>query len=150
MTTSATPSRPLFRVHASVAVVHDDRVLVVQEAKADCRGQWNLPGGHVDHGERIPAAAARELREETELTLPIAHLVGIYTGLMSVRFAFGCDGYSNQPFAPGDEVLDVRFMRIGELTSMPDDQLQSPVMLRTILRDLSRGQKYPLEMFDGA
>jgi hypothetical protein len=41
-------------------------------------------------------------------------------------------------------------MRIGELTSMPDDQLQSPVMLRAILRDLSRGQKYPLEMFDGA
>jgi 8-oxo-dGTP pyrophosphatase MutT (NUDIX family) len=150
MTGATVQSRPLFRVHASVAIVQRERVLVVQEAKADCRGQWNLPGGHVDYAESIPAAAARELREETGLALPIAHLVGIYTGPTSVRFVFGCEGYTNQPFGPGDEVMDVRFIAIDELTAMPDDQLQSPAMLRTILGDLSRDPRYPLDMFASA
>ena len=146
MTNPTIPSRPLFRLHASVAIVQRERVLVVQEAKADCRGQWNLPGGHVDHGESIPAAAARELREETGLALPIAHLVGVYTGPNSVCFVFGCEDYSNHPFAPGDDVLDVKFIVMDELMAMRDDQLQSPAMLRTILRDVSRGRKYPLEI----
>jgi 8-oxo-dGTP diphosphatase len=52
---------------ASVVVVRDDAVLLVE--RADAPGTWCLPGGHVDHGESPSAAAARELREETGLAV---------------------------------------------------------------------------------
>lgn len=40
------------------------RYLLVQESKPLVRGTWNLPGGHVEAGETLAAAVAREVREE--------------------------------------------------------------------------------------
>jgi 8-oxo-dGTP diphosphatase len=57
---------------ASVVVVRDDAVLLVE--RADAPGTWCLPGGHVDHGESPAAAAARELAEETALAVDPAAL----------------------------------------------------------------------------
>lgn len=42
---------------------------IVMVERADGHG-WALPGGHVDLGEAVTAAAARELEEETGLALP--------------------------------------------------------------------------------
>lgn len=44
---------------------------IVMVERGDGHG-WALPGGHVDPGERPVAAAARELREETRLALPVS------------------------------------------------------------------------------
>jgi 8-oxo-dGTP diphosphatase len=41
------------------------KVLLIQRARAPFAGQWAIPGGFVDMDERIAAAAARELSEET-------------------------------------------------------------------------------------
>ncbi len=56
------PPRPILAV--STAVFRDGRALIARRAKAPWRGAFSLPGGVVEIGETLEAAAARELQEE--------------------------------------------------------------------------------------
>jgi 8-oxo-dGTP diphosphatase len=64
----------------SVAVVPalaDSRIVLVRRVDTD---QWVLPGGMIDWGETVEAAAARELAEEAGLELVgNPRLVGVYS-----------------------------------------------------------------------
>jgi len=84
------------RLGVSAAVWRDGKVLLVQRAKPPV-GIWAFPGGHVEAGERLVEAAARELREETGLTARFQGLVGLYdvirrdgAGLVSVHYVIAC------------------------------------------------------------
>jgi 8-oxo-dGTP diphosphatase len=48
-----------------VVTTTDGHVLLIERRWDPFKGRWALPGGHVDPGETIRAAAARELAEET-------------------------------------------------------------------------------------
>lgn len=57
------PERPLVGV---IAVVRrGDELLLAQRSKGIYVGRWGFPGGHVELGEGVVAAAMRELEEET-------------------------------------------------------------------------------------
>jgi len=45
------------------------RILLTQEAKPECRGQWYLPAGRIDPGESLSTAACREVLEETGMVI---------------------------------------------------------------------------------
>jgi ADP-ribose pyrophosphatase YjhB (NUDIX family) len=141
--------RPQFRLHASVLIADSSgRVLIVQEAKPQTRERWNLPGGHVEQGEGIVVGAAREMREETGLDVPLTALLGIYTSEAAVRFVF-LAALGNEPFRAGDEILDVRLIQPDDLLAMPDGELVSPAMFRQIVDDLVNGKRYPIGMIQG-
>lgn len=67
---------------AGVMVVAADtgRLLLIQRSNEDkrdpARGQWEMPGGHLDEGEHAWEAAQREWSEETGLEFPSGHLAG--------------------------------------------------------------------------
>ena len=66
-------------IHVTVAAIIESggRFLLVEE-QIDGRIVLNQPAGHLDPGESLPAAAARETLEETGYTFEPSHLVGIY------------------------------------------------------------------------
>jgi ADP-ribose pyrophosphatase YjhB (NUDIX family) len=64
------------RLRASIAVVHEGRILLVPHYNTDAGPvQWVIPGGRVTFGERLEDAARREFREETGLDALITSLL---------------------------------------------------------------------------
>ena len=60
------PSTPL--VGVSILCYEGERVLLIKRGKQPYKDHWSLPGGLVELGETLKAAAERELLEETGLT----------------------------------------------------------------------------------
>jgi 8-oxo-dGTP diphosphatase len=70
----AYPQRPFLAV--SAAIVRDGKILVVRRARAPAHGLYTLPGGVVEVGETLVEAVAREVLEETGMTIEPVALAG--------------------------------------------------------------------------
>jgi 8-oxo-dGTP diphosphatase len=66
---------------AADCVVFDraGRLLLIRRKNPPFQGQFALPGGFVEYGERMEAAALRELKEETGIDGTLIRLVGVYS-----------------------------------------------------------------------
>ncbi|XP_046645727.1 8-oxo-dGDP phosphatase NUDT18-like isoform X2 [Daphnia pulicaria] len=59
----------------AVIINEKNEILMMQEAKSSCAGQWYLPAGRVEPNESIMDAFKREVLEETGLTAEAATLL---------------------------------------------------------------------------
>lgn len=89
----------------SAVVCDDGRVLLVENAWSD---GWLPPGGNVEPGEDLRAAASREVREETGVRADVCDRVAV------VEETFACDGRT----ATGPRVA---FAARAETTVLADD-----------------------------
>ncbi|HKX03646.1 MAG TPA: NUDIX hydrolase [Methylomirabilota bacterium] len=67
------------KVVAGTIPWQDGRLLLTRRAIDPAIGKWTFPGGYVDWGETVDAAALRETWEETGLTVELGGLVGVYS-----------------------------------------------------------------------
>lgn len=66
-----------FRIGVTTLVLDGQKVLLGTRLKGRAVGTWGFPGGHVEVGEQLAAAAARELQEETGLIADAFEFVGV-------------------------------------------------------------------------
>lgn len=128
------------RVGVGVGVVihHRDRVLMVQR-RHRFPGSWSFPGGYLDFGETLYAAAMRETAEETGLTVEDPVYLGISNDQIdderhnvTVWFEARGDSADCQNNAP-DELMTVAWF--------PRDRLPAPLFPSTA--NFVRGLTYP-------
>ncbi|MGB5260732.1 MAG: NUDIX hydrolase [Gammaproteobacteria bacterium] len=73
------PATPAIAVDTIIELIdRPGRPIVLIERKNPPYG-WAIPGGFVDVGETLEAAAVREAREETSLDVTLRCLLGIYS-----------------------------------------------------------------------
>jgi len=137
-------------VTVAAIVERDGRFLLVEEHTA--RGQlFNQPAGHLDPGESLTRAVARETLEETACKFEPTGLLGVYQYHSSaddvtyIRFAF--TGKITGPEA--GRPLDTGIIRAVWLT--PEEirrdaaRHRSPLVMRCV-DDYLAGRGYPLDV----
>ena len=76
MTQREYPATPLVGV-GGVVVDSLGRVLVLKRGTEPMKGRWSIPGGLVELGETLQEATAREIAEETGLTVEVGAVVEV-------------------------------------------------------------------------
>jgi 8-oxo-dGTP diphosphatase len=67
------------KVAVGTIIQADERLVLVRRAIEPGYGLWVFPGGYVDRGEEVQAAAIREAKEEAGLDVRIDGLLNIYS-----------------------------------------------------------------------
>ena len=103
----------------SARIEHRGRLLLVRRGKAPSRNLWSFPGGHVEFGESLADAAAREVREEAGIEVAIDDAIDraeiIERGedggvtLHYVLVVFG-GRYVSGELAAGDDAAEARWV----------------------------------------
>jgi mutator protein MutT len=73
----AYPDRPIVGVGA-VVLCDGARVVLVRRRHEPLAGEWSLPGGVVEVGETLESAIAREILEETGLTVTVGPVIDVF------------------------------------------------------------------------
>lgn len=73
------PVTPLLTVDIIVEMTDQKNCPIVLIERKNPPYGWAIPGGFVDVGETIEAAAIREAKEETSLDVTLIELLGIYS-----------------------------------------------------------------------
>ena len=74
------------RIRVCLAVVDDGKILLVPHYETDAGAiQWTVPGGKIEFGESLQAAAVREFFEETGLQTKVLGLLHVSEVILPER-----------------------------------------------------------------
>lgn len=100
-----------------VVCLRGDEVLLIRRGTPPRLGEWSLPGGRIEPGERAVDAALRELREETGVEARILGLIDVVDGIFPeagrhyVLIDYAAEWTGGEPVA-GDDAAEAVFLPI--------------------------------------
>jgi ADP-ribose pyrophosphatase YjhB (NUDIX family) len=70
------PERPMVGVGG--VIIDQGRALLIRRGSEPLLGEWSIPGGTLELGETLEEGVARELLEETGLTVKVIELIEVF------------------------------------------------------------------------
>ena len=119
------PEQPIIGVGA--VIVDGGRVLLVRRDTEPLRGEWSVPGGMLELGERLREGVRREALEETGMEVEPGEVLDVFDSIFTdalgrtqyhyVLIDYLCRPVSGEARAGGD-VSDVRWVGVNALPAM--------------------------------
>ena len=106
---------------ASVALIHNGKVLLIQRAYAPYQHLWTLPGGRREAGESVEACAAREVNEELGLSaVGLRHVMtqSLKASTRTWRLAVFATRDFKGEIVPSDEIEAHQWIEPSQIGSM--------------------------------
>lgn len=116
------------RVGVGAITIHEGKVLLVKRGVEPARGLWAVPGGTLELGETLQECTAREMLEETGITIKVGACVYVFdfferdeNGKIKFHFVivdFAGQYLSGEPKS-ADDADDARWFAPEELRELP-------------------------------
>ena len=120
-------SFPAARVGVGAVIIRDGQVLLVKRGREPAKGLWAMPGGAVEPGETLQAAAEREILEETGVVINAGEPIFAFdliekdeTGALKFHYVIvdlRAEYISGEPVA-ADDAVDARWLKPRDLDSL--------------------------------
>jgi 8-oxo-dGTP diphosphatase len=135
------PERPIIGVGA--VIVEGSRALLVRRNTEPVRGEWSVPGGMLELGEKLRDGVRREALEETGVEVEAGEVLDVFDSIFTdalgqtqyhyVLIDYLCRPVSGQARA-GSDVSDVRWVSIEALPAMGLRESIEQVVRKGLLR----------------
>lgn len=117
------------------------RVLLVKRKNPPLAGQWSLPGGRVEHGEKLADAVKREVLEETGVTLKrvgaLLEVVEVLEGdAHFVVLDYFCEP-ADYEVRSGDDALEAQWVGAYDI----GEYAVTPAVARVVSKAISEGER---------
>ena len=139
------------KVISGCLVIKENKILMVKEGNPICYGKWNFPAGHVDEGEKIRAAAIREVFEETGCTVKLKGILPIVSvkapsGETHVLVRFIAEIVDENIKFDTDEILEVKWIDINEIKNMSINEIRGYDTTKKLINDFENNNVYSLDI----
>ena len=127
-----------------------NELLMVQEAKDEIKGLYNIPAGKLDFSESILEGAIRETKEETGFDIKLDSILCIqYLEDKSIlKIIFNATIISGSISFDKNEIMDVKWIPIEELELMTKNELRSYDSNINIIRNSKNNKFYSIDIIE--
>ena len=135
------PEHPIIGVGA--VIVEGGRVLLVRRDTEPLRGEWSVPGGMLELGEKLRDGVCREALEETGVTVEPGEVLEVFDSIFTdelgkTQYHYVLIDYLCRPISgvaqAGSDVSDVRWISLEALPAMGLRESVEQVVRKGLLR----------------